>query len=51
MVCSMFGVQNIYANQEQKLVEENVLVNVPTGCEKWQISKHFTCCEPANLLT
>ena len=42
MVCSMFGVENIYTNKEEKLVKENVLMNMPTGCEKLQISKHFT---------
>ena len=28
MVCSMFGVENIYTNKEEKLVKENVLMNM-----------------------
>ena len=49
-VCSVFGVENIYANQKQKLVKENVLVNTPTGCEKSHISNKFTRAELANLI-
>ena len=32
----VFGVENISTTQEKKLVKENVLVNMPTGCEKSQ---------------
>ena len=35
----MFDVENIFMNKEEKLVKENVLVNMLTGCEKSQISK------------
>ena len=28
MVCSMFGVENIYTNKEEKLAKENVLMNM-----------------------
>ena len=49
-VCFMFGAGNIHTNKEEKLVKENVLVNMPTGCEKSQISNNFTRCEP-NLRT
>ena len=36
--------------QIEKPVKENVLINMPTGCEKSWISKHFTHCE-LNLRT